>query len=272
MAAALCKGSACDFYAEYAIVESPVMLEIEQRVRGSTYGATSWTTRAQAEAAATHLGLTHGRTLLDLGGGSGWPALFIADVSGCDVVITDLPLPALRIARARAIGDRVADRCSILAADGASLPFAGGTFDRIHHADVLCCTDRKREILRECHRVACTGTLMEFSVITLTRSSLTDGERQLLEKSGPQYPDAGSDYGELLRATGWNVLEHIDVSAEFARCMDVMIEEFGIRRAALIDLLGEQDYADRLERRTSCRSAVSRGLLRREIFVVCRIE
>src|SRR5206468_8101758 len=83
-------GSACDFASDYEIGQSPVMLEIEQRVRGSAYGATSWTTRAQAETAAARLGLATGRCLLELGGGSGWPALFLATVSGCEVVVTDL--------------------------------------------------------------------------------------------------------------------------------------------------------------------------------------
>ena len=68
-------GSACDFASDYEIGQSPLMLEIEQHVRGSAYGATSWTTRAQAEAAAARLGLATGHNLLELGGGSGWPAL-----------------------------------------------------------------------------------------------------------------------------------------------------------------------------------------------------
>jgi hypothetical protein len=99
-----CAGSACDFASDYEIGQSPLMLEIEQRVRGSAYGATSWTTRAQAEAAAARLGLATDLCLLELGGGSGWPALFLATVSGCEVVITDLPLSGLRIARARPPG------------------------------------------------------------------------------------------------------------------------------------------------------------------------
>jgi hypothetical protein len=69
-------GSACDFASDYEIGQSPLMLEIEELVRGSAYGATSWTTRTQAEAAAARLGLATGRCLLELGGGSGWPRYF----------------------------------------------------------------------------------------------------------------------------------------------------------------------------------------------------
>jgi hypothetical protein len=261
-----CAGSACDFASDYEIGQSPLMLEIEQRVRGSAYGATSWTTRAQAEAAAARLGLATDLCLLELGGGSGWPALFLATVSGCEVVITDLPLSGLRIARARAVRDRLDNRCNVLAVDGAALPFADRTFDRIHHADVLCCMERKRDMLQECRRVGRDGAAMEFSVIALARKPRDEEEQQLLAKSGPPYPDAGADYAVLLLESGWNVLERFDVTAEFANCMDVLLQEYDTRRDALLDLLGQENYVDRLERRLSTRAAVSRGLLKREIF------
>ena len=109
---------------------------------------------------------------------------------------------------------------------------------------------------------------MEFSVIALARTPTTDDERRLLEQSGPPYPDAGADYAVLLFETGWSGVERIDVTAEFAHCMDVLLQEYDAQRDALIDFLGEEDYAGRLERRLSTRAAVSRGLLKREIFLV----
>ena len=261
-----CAGAACNFARDYEIAQEPLMREIERCVRGSDYGATSWTTREQAEQAAARLGLVQGWRLLELGAGSGWPALFLATLSGCDVVLTDLPLSGLRIARQRAARDGLDGRCSVLAADGAALPFADHSFDRIHHADVLCCMNRKREMLRECRRVACAGARMEFSVISLAREPAGNDERRLLQQSGPPYPDAGSDYAVLLEETCWALVERIDVTAEFIRCMEVLIDESHARRSALVELLGDEDYAERLERRRSTRAAVACGLLRREIF------
>jgi ubiquinone/menaquinone biosynthesis C-methylase UbiE len=261
-------GAACNFARDYEVAQEPLMREIERRVRGSDYGATSWTTREQAEQAFTRLRLARGHRLLDLGAGSGWPALFLATLSGCDVVLTDLPLSGLRIAQKRAASDGLAGRCSVLAADGTALPFADDSFDRIHHADVLCCMDHKQDMLRECWRVARNAARMEFSVISLVRQPAKDSERRVLEQSGPPYPDAGEEYAALLADTGWSVLERIDVTAEFVRCMEVLLEASHARRDALIALLGEADYAERLERRHSTLEAVARGLLRREIFLV----
>jgi len=265
---ACCAGASCDFAFEYEVGKSPLMLEIEQRVRGSDYGATSWTTRAQAEATVARLGLDTGRRVLDIGSGAGWPALFLATESGCEVVLSDVPLIGLQLAARRAAHDGVDNRCSLLAADGAALPFADGTFDRVHHSDVLCCMPDKRELLRECHRVGKRGALMEFSVISLTRQSLTDDERELLTLSGPPHPDAGGDYRTLLCDTRWDVLELHDVTQEFSRCIDALLNEFAARRDELVNLLGEDDYAARIERRMSMRSALERGLFRREIYLM----
>ena len=263
-----CTGAECDFARDHEIAQKPLMREIERRVRGSDYGGTSWATLEQVQQSASRLLLKPGLCLLDIGAGSGWPALLLATQSGCDVVLTDLPLSGLRVARARAAHDGLSSRCRVIAADGAVLPFPDHLFDRIHHADVLCCMERKREMLHECRRVARPSARMEFSVITLVRKPSSDEERRLLQQSGPPHPDAEADYATLLAKAGWGVLERIDVTSEFARCMDVLLEEQQVRRDALLELLGEQDYTERVVRRRGTLAAVSRGLLVREIFVV----
>lgn len=261
------RGAACDFARDCEVAQAPLMREIERLVRGSDYGATSWTTRAQAEQTAARLGLAPGMRLLEVGTGSGWPALFLAMHSGCDAVLVDLPLSGLRIARSRANSDGIACRTGIVAADGAALPFPDGSFDCIHHADVLCCMDRKRAMLGECRRVARPGASMEFSVIWLARLPSDQQELDLLQQSGPPYPDAGADYAVLLSQSGWRVRERIDVTNEFVRCMNVLMTESRRRRDALLELLGAAEYDDRIRRRESTLAAVARGLLRREVFV-----
>src|SRR6516164_9820115 len=66
-----CTGAPCDFERDYEIAQAPLMREIEHRVRGSNYGATSWATREQVQQSAGRLSLTRGMCLLDMGAGSG---------------------------------------------------------------------------------------------------------------------------------------------------------------------------------------------------------
>jgi hypothetical protein len=93
------------FDALYLKAQSPIMLSIERSVCGCDYGGNSWTTRDEAQQISTRLGLRPGLRLLDVGAGSGWPGLYMAETSGCDITLVDLPLTGLRIAAERAAKD-----------------------------------------------------------------------------------------------------------------------------------------------------------------------
>ena len=60
--------------------------------------------------------------------GRGWPALYLAQTTGCNVVGTDLPMAALQSARRRARCEHVEDRAALIVASGATLPFRTGRF------------------------------------------------------------------------------------------------------------------------------------------------
>ena len=113
-------------------------LELEQRVLGTDYGANGFTTLAQADALVDLLDLAPGRRLLDLGSGCGWPGVYLAGRSGCDVVVTDLTVEGIRRAATRAAADGFGDRCLAVVASARHLPLRPETFDAIVHTDVLC--------------------------------------------------------------------------------------------------------------------------------------
>jgi methylase of polypeptide subunit release factors len=112
--------------------------QIERAVIGGDWGAEGYTTVAQADRLGDALRLDLGRRLLDLGAGRGWPGLYLAVHTGCDVVLSDVPLGGLRVARARAETEGVADHAVAVAASARALPFRPATFDAIVHTDVLC--------------------------------------------------------------------------------------------------------------------------------------
>ena len=125
-----------EFDARYRIGDEPVMRRIERAVTGSDYGATSYTTRHQADRLADLLDLAPGKLLLDFGSGAGWPGIHLARSTGCDVVLTDLPLEGLRRANRRMRDDGV--RGAVIAATAASLPLQDQRFDAATSSDVLC--------------------------------------------------------------------------------------------------------------------------------------
>jgi ubiquinone/menaquinone biosynthesis C-methylase UbiE len=117
--------------------EADVHLAVEREVFGAVEGMFGFTTVAQADLIARRLSLDSSSLLLDIGSGRGWPAVYLVRTSGCRALLTDVPQPGLRTARARAIGHDVAGRCSFVRASGAHLPFRARTCDAVVHTDVL---------------------------------------------------------------------------------------------------------------------------------------
>ena len=124
------------FNERYRLVAEPAMRRAEIRVIGSDYGATSYTTRAQADRLAGLLELGRRKLLLDVGSGTGWPGIYVARSTGCRVVLTDFPLEGLRIAARRMQDEGVEG--GVVAAFGDSLPLRDHAFDAATSSDVLC--------------------------------------------------------------------------------------------------------------------------------------
>jgi cyclopropane fatty-acyl-phospholipid synthase-like methyltransferase len=112
------------------------MRRAESRVIGCDYGATSYTTRSQADHMRRRLALAPGRLLLDVGSGAGWPAIYMATTTGARVVLSDIPWEGLRVASRRLTADRVSGH--VVSATAGALPFRSATFDAVTSSDVLC--------------------------------------------------------------------------------------------------------------------------------------
>ena len=98
------------FLAEQRVAFAPARLAVECAVCGSDYGGNSWTTMAKAEQVAEMLADGPEDRLLEVGAGSGWPGLYVAGHTGCDLVMSDIPHLGLGTAMARAEADGLAGR------------------------------------------------------------------------------------------------------------------------------------------------------------------
>jgi len=124
------------FGARYAL-EAPAGVELERFVLGSDYGATGFTTVAQADLLADVLALRPTDRLLDIGSGCGWPGLYLGVRCGCTVVATDLSAVGVQRARQRIRRDSLTSSFAVVAS-ARHLPFGENSFNAIVHADSLC--------------------------------------------------------------------------------------------------------------------------------------
>jgi 2-polyprenyl-3-methyl-5-hydroxy-6-metoxy-1,4-benzoquinol methylase len=126
------------FKARYGAPFAEPIRRLERLVLGADFGGNGYTTVAQAELLGERLDLSPTSRLLDIGAGRGWPGLYLAQFTGCHVVVTDLPHEAMHTARERAREEALSQQTAAVVASARRLPFGAGTFDAIVHTDVLC--------------------------------------------------------------------------------------------------------------------------------------
>jgi ubiquinone/menaquinone biosynthesis C-methylase UbiE len=255
------------FDTDYRMAQDELMLELERAVCGCDYGGTSWTTKPEAQHLGHLLDLGPGKRLLELGAGSGWPGLFLAATSACDIALVDLPLEGLRIARQRTAAEPPPGACWIAQADGAALPLADGSFHAISHSDVLCCLAPKASVLAECRRVIRPGGIMAFTVIYITPGLAPADHARALEAS-PPYAKTPTLYPDLLTQTGWTLESTTDLTPDYGATVRHLLREQEARAARMTALLGEAEFADRRAAKRANIQVIEDGLLKRELFVV----
>lgn len=126
-----------EFAQRYSVGHRGVLTMIEREVIGGDWGANGYTTLDQADELAERLDLDASKRLLDVGTGQGWPGLYLAKTTGCEVVVTDLPIEGLSAAAIRAKQERIRSLGTVVCS-ARRLPFGERSFDALCHTDVLC--------------------------------------------------------------------------------------------------------------------------------------
>jgi hypothetical protein len=96
---------------------------------------------------------------------------------------------------------------------------------------------------------------------------LADSERRIAIASGPTFVDIPDDYADLLGQSGWRLQERTDLTTPFLQSMRTEFEGMQARADVLAEVLGADEFSERIKRRQATIAAVDAGLLRRELFV-----
>lgn len=251
---------------DYELSRSPVLQYITNQVCGCGYVGSSYATRVEADFVIKQLGLNSQTALLDLGAGAGWPGLYIAKQSGCNVTLLDLPETGLRIARERSLADCTSKRVRTVQGDASELPFASGSFEAITHSDVLCCLIPKQRVLEECRRVIQESGRMLFSVIEVVRGLSEDRHARALI-SGPEFVGSDQPYDEMLRNTGWQIVTRIDRTPELERAYVGLIRAESDHETDLRRLKGDRDYEEGQQIWKRKLAGVRDGLIQRNLYL-----
>jgi cyclopropane fatty-acyl-phospholipid synthase-like methyltransferase len=238
-------------------------------VFGANIDVNGYTTVAQAERLAHELKLRPGMLLLDVGSGAGWPGLHIASVTGCDVVLSDQPRPALQRALRHGSRANLDGRCSAVQMTATTFPFAAGMFDGIVHTDVMCCLGNKLAVLKAMRRLLKPSGRMAFTTIH-TPPDLDAARKKLAHRYGPRMVNSRLEYPVMLDGVGFRNVRSTDITNEYSRISRAWYKARGRYDEELRAALGDERVCE-----MECDSrlnvhGIERGLLRRSVFVAVK--
>jgi SAM-dependent methyltransferase len=167
----------------YGNFATQVLEQVRRDTYGTDFGQSSWVTSEEYRHFFQLLRLTSADHVLDVGCGSGGPALFVAREIGCPVTGVDINEAGIRAGLALAREAGMQDMVQFRHADVRQpLPFSDETFDALVCMDVMChlpdrhrLFDEWRRVLRPGGRVLYTDPVVVTGLVSMeefaTRSS-----------------------------------------------------------------------------------------------------
>lgn len=196
-------------------------LRVRDRVRRETYGddlgQSGWMTVDELERFGEWLELGTGSRLLDVGCGSGGPALRLAETTGASVHGVDVLDEAIATATRLAEERGLADRASFVQVDaGGSLPFGDESFDAVLSVDAMCHLPNRLDVLEEWHRVTSPGARVLFTDPTVVTGLVTGAEIAARSSIGHYVFSLEATNEKLLAEAGFELLRREDLTENMA--------------------------------------------------------
>ncbi len=213
----------------------------------------------------TGMGLA-GKTVLDVGFGTGGPAIALASQHGAARVVGIDVEAQLRERAARNVDNAgVADRVELKIVEPGPWPFADATFDVVFSKDSMIHIEDKQALFRDVMRVLKPGGAFVASDWLAGGDATGKAELDRFREVGHlSFTMAtASEMAAALAAAGFDRVETRDRNAWYAKlCADELARVEGPLKAQLIDAVGEDIYNHWLAVRRSLAAATAAGGLR----------
>lgn len=194
------------------------MAEVRRDTYGDDIGQSSWTTADEYRTFIAALNLSPTSTVLDLGCGSGGPALFLANEANCSVVGCDVNAEGIANATALARSRNLEARARFQQTQpGQPLPFPDQSLDAIICIDAIIHIPDRPALLADCRRILKpAGRLLYTNPTVLT--GLVSKDEIAIRASIGHFDFAGPDVDRaLIAAAGLTLLETRDATDQAAR-------------------------------------------------------
>jgi SAM-dependent methyltransferase len=242
----------------YSDFGSDAELAVRREAYGEDLGQSSWLTAVEWLGFADRLGIDARSEVLEVGSGSGGPAVYLAAARGCRVTGVDINEHGVRNARALAESRHLADRARFETVDaGGPLPFAEHRFDAIVSNDAMCHIPGRPAVLRDWHRVLKPGGRVLFTDALVVTGPVSHEELATRSSIGYYLFVPPGTNERMLQEAGFEVKAVEDVTANAADVASRWHEARARHRAALVGREGEDNF-EGLQRFLRCVHTLSR--------------
>jgi ubiquinone/menaquinone biosynthesis C-methylase UbiE len=220
---------------------------VQQAVRAETYGEdigqSSWMTAGELRHFITLLALKQSDNILEVGSGSGGPALFLAQTAKCTVIGLDInefgATNANELARSRDLQAVV----QFQVVDASQpLPFKQHTFDAVISNDAMCHVPQRLEVLREWYRVLKPGGRMLFTDAMVVTGIISHEEIARRSSIGFYYYLPTGVNERLIEEAGFDLVRCDDLTTDAASVSRRWYEARANHREEIIRIEGESNF------------------------------
>jgi cyclopropane fatty-acyl-phospholipid synthase-like methyltransferase len=183
------------------------------------------------------LDLQPGQTLLDIGCGTGWPAIRLAHAKNCDVVGINISQTQLDIANARAQSENIQKNVHFTYADAQMLPYAAASFDAAWAIESMYHMTSHSQVLNEIARVLRKGGILLLAD-AVTSAPLTVEQKQLIQMYQANTVSTANELKDAITCAHLEVVEYIDLTKETRKTLDKTIEMFERKQHRLSQIYG----------------------------------
>ena len=231
----------------YNNVYSGFASDAEAAVRRQTYGEdigqSSWMTASEWLRFADQLGVTEDSGVLEVGSGSGGPAIYLAVKRGCRVTGVDINEHGVRNGIALAAERGVTERVHFQVTNaGATLPFPAAGFDAILSNDAMCHIDQRLAVLREWHRVLRPEGRTLFTDAMVITGPVSNEELAIRSSIGFYLFVPPGENERFLREAGFKLLGVDDLTGSAAEISQRWYDAREQQREALILREGPENF------------------------------
>jgi SAM-dependent methyltransferase len=245
--------------------------DAQQAVRSETYGEdigqSSWMTADEMRHFIKLLEIDGSTNVLEVGSGSGGPALFIAENTVCHILGVDVNEFGVRNANDLA-QQRFLDRRAVFQSidAGKPLPFESDSFDVVFSNDVMCHVPDRPLVLRDWYRVLKAGGRMLFTDAMVMTGIVSHEEIAKRSSIGLYFYVPAGQNERMIEAAGFKIASVEDSTSQAAEISKRWHDARERHREAMVSLEGDENFSGLQEFLSCVHTLTSERRLSRQMY------